>query len=506
MTEEAQLWIGTQQFALEAFTLVTLGLDIGSTTSHLLLARVLFRRQGARLSGEYKIAGRSLLYESPIVLTPYADDGSIDAERLGNSIEGFLRQAGGPQIDSGIVVITGEALRRHNSEAISKTLARQIGGFTCVSAGPRHEAMLAAYGSGSVQRSLETGSTVVNVDIGGGTTKFSVVRSGRIEETMALGVGGRLMAFDEDDVSRLEPAASPFLKMAGEDARLGQPLPVSARNRVADAMAGVIASALRTGHEATYDRCLLITNPVRLPHPSEVDAYVFSGGVSEYLYGRTSLEHHDLGAALAHALQNLLEECGVWEKVVTPTEYIRATAIGAGEYTIQVSGMTSYISEGAALPRFGLQTIALASNPADRSALPAELQRWLRLYERDALDADIAVAVSFPRPPSYADLVWTGRTLVDAAGSTEQLYVLVEQDVARSLGQIMCDELHWPGELVVIDGIAVHDLDYVDIGGVIPGTDSLAVTVKSLLFASLDEPRNSYEQVERQEVTQDVSG
>ena len=80
-------------------------------------------------------------------------------------------------LEVGAVVITGEALNKRNAEPIARMVADWSGRFVCISAGHNQEAVLAAHGSGAVAMSAGTGATVVNLDVGGGTTKFSVVRA-----------------------------------------------------------------------------------------------------------------------------------------------------------------------------------------------------------------------------------------------------------------------------------------------------------------------------------------
>src|SRR5436853_388844 len=83
-------------------------------------------------------------------------------------------------IDAGVVILTGEALRRENSQAIASVLAEQGGEFVTATAGHHMEAMLAAYGSGAARVSSDEGKRILNIDIGGGTTKLGLVEKGKV--------------------------------------------------------------------------------------------------------------------------------------------------------------------------------------------------------------------------------------------------------------------------------------------------------------------------------------
>src|SRR5205823_373369 len=101
------------------------------------------------------------------------------------------------EVDTGSEILTGEALRRENAQAIGELLAEMGGEFVCATAGHHMEAMLAAYGSGAAKRSHDENQNILNVDIGGGTTKLALVAHGKVEETAAIHVGGRLVVVDE---------------------------------------------------------------------------------------------------------------------------------------------------------------------------------------------------------------------------------------------------------------------------------------------------------------------
>src|SRR6202795_39422 len=162
---------------LEMFTLKSVGIDIGSSTSHLVFSQLTLRREGASLSGRFKVTDRKVIFRSNIMLTPYLSGTVIDIEKVKRFIEDAYTQAKlrPEEIDTGAVIITGEALKKENAQPIVEYFAKFSGKFICAAAGHNHEALLAAYGCGAVDLSKSGNNTVLNVDMGGGTTKFSQI-------------------------------------------------------------------------------------------------------------------------------------------------------------------------------------------------------------------------------------------------------------------------------------------------------------------------------------------
>ncbi len=182
----------------EVVRLRSVGVDIGSSTSHVLFSELTLERQGKRLSSRYEVVDRHITHRLPVILTPYSQPERVDAEALERFVADSYARAGvdREEVDTGAVITTGEAARKENAPAIVELFARDAGKFVCASAGPHLESMLAAHGSGAAQLSLERGEEVLNVDIGGGSTKLALCRGGGVVETAALRVGARILAWE----------------------------------------------------------------------------------------------------------------------------------------------------------------------------------------------------------------------------------------------------------------------------------------------------------------------
>src|SRR5262249_40448584 len=93
---------------------------------------------------------------------------------------------------------------------------------------------------------------------------------------------------------------------------------------------------------------LIVTDAI--PNDVQPDAITFSGGVSEFIYGREPGQFSDLGPALAKGIRQTLEDGRIKLPVLDPGQGIRATVIGASQFSMQLSGNTIAISEGTELP------------------------------------------------------------------------------------------------------------------------------------------------------------
>ncbi len=471
---------------IEKLTLTSVGIDIGSSTSHLLFSRLTLRRKGAGHSAKFKVASREILWSSPILLTPYLSQTRIDFFHVRDFMDRCYRDAGlnNGDIDTGAVVITGEALKKENARPIIEYFAQESGKFICASAGPHHEALLAAYGSGAVQISRERNCRILNVDMGGGTTKLSLIAHGEILQTAAINIGARLIAAGrEGEITRIEDAGALLAREAGVAAALGDLLDVNKRARIGELMGRTLIDLLCRGTKSgDLARRLMVTSPLEAYDGlSSIDYIIFSGGVSEYVYDRTSQDFGDLGPVLGRTIRNFIDSCPAG-MLLAPADGIRATVIGASEYTIQVSGATSFYTSAEALPLSGFKVIHVHFRAGEFFA--SALESAFRKFDVAQYGLGYVIALSVHRDLDYPLLRELALGLYAVADPSCALIVIVEQDIARALGSILKYELGLPGALICIDSITVGDLDYIDIGKPMSVMDVFPVTVKSLLFSS----------------------
>jgi len=449
-----------------------------------IFSRLKMRRMSEDLSSRFFVVGRDTLYQSPVTLTPYSSEVRIDEQAIGKIIEDAYVAAGvhPDEVDTGSVILTGEALRRENAQAIGELLAEIGGEFVCATAGHHMEAMLAAYGSGAAKRSHDADSHILNVDIGGGTTKLALVAHGKVEATAAIHIGGRLIVLDDSGrITRLDPQGAKLARLAGFDWQLGTQVSRGDLERLTDWLAETLCAAIQHPND------LYLTEP--LHGHAHIDGVMCSGGVAEYVYGREERDFGDLGRGLGLSLRKRMERLP-WP-LLPPGECIRATAFGASEYSVQLSGNTVYVSQpGELLPRKNLQVlqppVELGAS-IDAQALAAIIREHFTAFDVAEGEAEVALAFRWRGAPEYARLEAFARAITLALPRTVErkkpIYLILDGDVAQTIGGILKEDFKLASEVLVLDGIALRDFDYIDLGRIRMPSGTVPVTIKSLVFS-----------------------
>jgi ethanolamine utilization protein EutA len=482
---ESSLW------AQDNISLLSVGIDIGSAGTQVIFSRLQLRRLSEDLTSRYFVVNRETVYQSPVALTPYVSDERIDDQAVGGIIDSAYQSAGvhPDDVDTGAVILTGEALRRENAKAIADVLAEVGGEFVCAAAGHHMESMLAAYGSGAAKASHDRGVPILNIDIGGGTTKLALVEGGNVVHTAAIHIGGRLAVFDADGrLTRLDPAGQRLAALAGCRWTLGDTVSEPDIDRVTSWMADALVSALTQSSPVRDVQGLWLTEPLGVIHG--IEGAMFSGGVGEYVYQRETRDFGDLGLRLGHAIAARVEDGRLPFRLLPAGECIRATALGASEYSVQLSGNTIYLSNpGELLPRKNLQVLQPPIRFGD-TIEPAGVAEAIRAhFERfDVVegDAEVALAFRWRGAPAYRRLAGLARGIAQALPRTiaaaRPLFIILDGDVAQTLGALLKEELGVASEVLALDGIALWDFDYIDLGRVRMPSFTVPVTIKSLVF------------------------
>ncbi len=492
MSPEDQQAIADTIWAADNVELVTVGVDVGSSTSHLMFAKVHLQRLTTALSSRFVVVNREVLWRSPILLTPYLPDNTIDVGFLQKFIEAGYKEAGlkRDDIDSGAVILTGEALKRKNAEAITHLFAEESGKFVCASAGHHLECAMAAHGSGAIALSRSGHNNVLNIDIGGGTTKLGMCENGRLVATAAIEVGGRLIAFDDESrMIRIEGPAFVHAKKAGVDLEMGKKLTEEEKKKIARTMVSALLPAVLQQDPEGITRDLLVTAP--LPKTPKPDLVTFSGGVSEFIYGRETRDHNDLGRYLADAIAEALTAGRLPYKPMDPGQGIRATVIGASQFSVQVSGNTIHISNEKALPVRNLPVLrpnVSLEGDIDSVKVTEEIQQALTRF--DYRDGEQAIALAFQwhgdplhaRLKALADGICGG--LPETIKGGQALVLMLDGDIGKTIGNILTRECGVRADIISVDGVALKEFDYVDIGEMIRPTNVVPLVIKSLLFST----------------------
>lgn len=470
--------------------LVSVGVDIGSSTSHLAFSRLVLLRnvRGAR------VVRRELLHESDIFLTPYTQGEEIDTEALGRFIGAQYAKADidPDMIDTGALILTGTAARRRNARAIGDLFAGETGRFVAVTAGDGLETILSAHGSGAVAASMRDAVRVMNIDIGGGTSKIALCVNGVVTDMTAIDIGARLICLDPAGrIARIEPVGQAFADAAGTKLTLGEPPAPGALEAIVTLMAERLLEACGSSAITEATTALLRLPPLReAPLPDQIS---FSGGVAEYIHGREARRFGDLGPLLADAVMSRLRPLLLpgGPRLRFADEGIRATVIGASQYSVQLSGNTIYAAPASVLPLPNLPVATPAFawpeviDPAEvASAITAALTR-ASLAETDwpiALGYRWQGDATHARIDAFCQGVAIGMAPLLARGLP--LVLVGQGDVGGLLGVHAHTIRQIARSVVSIDGITTSEFDFIDIGEILQISGGVPVVVKSLVFPS----------------------
>ncbi|MBU1095508.1 MAG: ethanolamine ammonia-lyase reactivating factor EutA [Bacteroidetes bacterium] len=470
----------------------SVGIDIGTTTSQVIFSSLeLLNTAAPTQVPRYEFVNRKILYESSVSFTPLNDDGSINHELLSELVIDEYKKAGFDikEVETGAIIITGETSKAKNAKSTLMNLANDLGDFVVATAGPHLESVIAGRGSGSASYSENNTTTVINIDIGGGTSNYVCFKNGRVIDTSCVNVGGRLIQLDENgNVVKILPPAKIILKAIMPDYKENYTnLTVKDLRLFCDTMADLIAECLDTKESSPLLKELLMTD--KLKNDYKCDTLFISGGVGECYYNYENYENDkykfgDLGVMFAEALKknSKLNEYNIFK----PNQTIRATVIGAGTYTLSLSGSTIWLSADQ-LPIRNLPVIHPYYNWKDEDGyLSDEIVKAARRMDIDLSADDYAIYLEKDMPVTYKAVTTGAEELTKIfntfrSGDNKPAIVLTYNDIGKVLGMELAPRLlHRP--LAVIDEVLTYDGDYIDIGKSYFGGEIVPLTVKSLAF------------------------
>jgi ethanolamine utilization protein EutA len=216
---------------------------------------------------------------------------------------------------------------------------------------------------------------------------------------------------------------------------------------------------------------------------------IFSGGVGEYVYAKESRSFGDLGAPLGEAIRRQIENAPASWPLAAARECIRATVMGAAQHTVQVSGSTIHRSRDDLLPRKNLQVLrpeVELNDDIDSAAVADAIQHHFRVFDLEEGKAEVALVFRWDGAPSAVRLAAFCRGLIAGLPGTlssgRPLYLVFDHDLAGLVGIILREELDVKSDILAIDGVTLHDFDFIDLGKVLEPSGTVPVTIKSLVF------------------------
>ena len=437
--------------------LLSVGLDVGTTSTQMVVSKLeVSNRASAFAVPELAIGRREILYQSPVYFTPLLEEKRMDARALREILEEEYRSAGirREDVDTGAIIVTGETSRKENAAAVMEAMADLAGDFVVAAAGPDLESVLAAKGAGAVDYSEKTGKTVLHMDIGGGTSNLALIRRGEIAATGCLNVGGRLVKIKDGCITYVSPVLQ-----GTWNGRVGERL----SREDGEKMASLLASALEMAAGLREPDSLLERLTTReaqsglpLNEPGEEITLSFSGGVADCINREKNWqEYGDIGPLLGQAIRKSRLCEGDY---VLGSQTIRATVIGAGCHSTQLSGSTVFCQNVT----FPLKNIPVIT----------------QLHQREQYETPCFLAMPGSQAVGYGALQALAAELAEKI--QPPVYLCLERDLAQALGQALALRLERNAEILCLDGVKVSQGCYLDVAA--PVGPAFPVVVKTLVL------------------------
>jgi ethanolamine utilization protein EutA len=408
------------------------------------------------------ISRRKVLHESPVYFTPLVGQDLVDGQGIREIVEAEYRAAGitRDQVDTGAVIVTGETSRKENARAVLDALAEYAGDFVVATAGPDLESVLAAKGAGAVAFSADTGKKVLHMDIGGGTSNLAWIEDGKIVKTGCLNVGGRLIKVGESgEISYVSPVLEGLC-----DLKVGGSPTESALLAVAEVLTQALEMAAGLREPTALLAKLWTAEAGRMAIPDSGGWVIsFSGGVADCVEKEVPWQTFgDMGPLLGRAIRESRLCAGEYR---LGEQTIRATVIGAGSHSAQLSGSTVFYRD-VDFPLKNLPVVRLSGTEDS-----GEIRKVLVSQDTESVVAMAGFSGSYRRVKALAeDLA--------AAFAGRRILLAVEADMAKALGQALA--LQTDGPVLCIDRVRLQEGDYLDVGA--PVGPALPVVVKTLVM------------------------
>ncbi|EPO5562058.1 ethanolamine ammonia-lyase reactivating factor EutA [Enterococcus faecalis] len=474
--------------AMSKETLLTVGIDLGTSTTQLVLSELTVENFASAFTvPRISISDKKVIYRSDIIFTPLLNQSEIDAEPIKAFVAEQYRQAGihKQDIQMGAVIITGETARKSNANNVLRALSGYAGDFVVATAGPDLESIIAGKGAGAQTYSETKRKLVVNLDIGGGTTNLAVFKDGEVIDTACFDIGGRLIKLDQQQkITYIAPKIQEIINKKGLTLHLGDQATEQNLLPIISELVAVLENSIGLGTQSPFYQLLVTNHPLR--KGEELPIVTFSGGVADCLNTTSTnlFKYGDIGLLLGKYLRKSLIFSE--KEVLESAETIRATVVGAGSHTAEISGSTIAYREQI-LPVKNIPILKLAQE--DETLTVTELgQRiqeklnWHRIEETP----QIALAIRGMNNPTFADIQRYGQGIVEGLANlvAEQIpiIVMVDEDMAKALGHALSAHLPKDYPFICLDSVKVENGDYVDIGLPVAEGAVLPVIVKTLVF------------------------
>ena len=435
--------------------ILSVGVDVGTSTSHLVFSNLVLRRDERSESRRFQIQERNIIYEGRIINTPFLDNNTIDIDKLTIFLKEEYKRAGidPADIQTGAIIVTGETAKKHNAKQIAEALSNDAGKFVAATAGPNFESLIAAMGSGATARSKDYNKTILSCDIGGGTSNIAISKNGEIISTSCISVGAISLGVNsKGKIWRIDEPAMKVMDHIGLNYKIGDQIPNEDIEKIATKFAEVLIEVITGPSSSFLAKQLMLTDD--LDFPESIDEYLFSGGVAELIYGCNG-NYPDIGQTLADKINSLTFR--LVSPVIEPVNKIRATVIGAGAYSLSISGSSGFMDDKLSFP---IKNVPVIRVDVERSKLSIEhvvSQINVSFQRFDLNEGEEIVALYFKDPvrASYPKLELFAKSIEAAlTNSTKNnipIILIFEKDIACSVGNVIRRETGLKTNLLSLD-------------------------------------------------------
>lgn len=471
--------------------IISVGIDIGTSTTQLIFSEITIENlAGIYTVPKFSIVDKKIIYESEVIFTPFIDYKNIDVDKIKEFVVSEYKKADikFEDVKTGAVIITGESARKENAKNVVNVLSGFAGDFVVATAGPDLESVLSGRGSGADKISKDLNSSVVNIDIGGGTSNISYFDKGQLKGVTCLDIGGRLIKFKNNKIEYIYHKTKSLLEKNGIDIKKGDDIDLLKLKKACSIMSNILISSVNKCN-LDFEYVDLFTNGCNPLSKNLVPKHItFSGGVGKYIYDNkinlddTNLfKYEDIGIILSKeiAKTNLLYN----QEIIKPKETIRATVVGAGMHTTEISGSTIYYDKKY-LPIKNIPVIRV--DDSKLYDISNQIKESLKLYLQEDGIQLTAVSLNGENTTSFKQIQDISQQIIEGMDELIKrnypIIVITEKDIAKALGNAISLKLGVKDKVICIDNIRAFDRDYIDIGEPIGNSIILPVVVKTLVF------------------------
>ncbi|MFX1567086.1 MAG: ethanolamine ammonia-lyase reactivating factor EutA [Promethearchaeota archaeon] len=477
---------------VDYLSILSVGIDVGSSTSHLIFSRLTLKRESSffNMTNRYFLVNREIIYKGNIIFTPLLDRFTIDIETVIKFFQEEYKKAGiTPEIvDTGAVIVTGETAKKQNAAEIVRRLSSESGKFVSASAGPNFESLLGAMGSGIVDLSRKKQNTLLNIDIGGGTSNLAISSKGDVLSTSCINVGGRLLGIDENfKIWRIDGPTEILMEELNMRYKIGDIIPEADVKMIAREYAKALVEVIKGPAISKIAKNLMMTEDLDFSVP--IDGISFSGGVAEMIYDKNKGEfYNDIGLYLAEEIKSFLDDFSI--PLIEPENKIRATVIGAGAFSLSVSGSTCYCDESVELPLENVPVVPINIDSKDiykdekrkdfKDIISLALKNFSLIEGKDVFALYFKDILLGSHIVPLAKIIETA--LPKSIVNKNLILVILRGDGGKMLGLTLKNNTSIKKNLVCLDELELEAGDWIDIGAPLKDREAFPVTIKSLVF------------------------